>query len=64
MQFELLPRPCFAPGVSAQYPGREVFLQELITKMSGSDTLPSIEEIERVWFELLREVRETGVVTN
>ena len=36
--------------VSAQYPGREVFLQELITKMSGSDTLPSIEEIESVWF--------------
>ena len=31
--------------------------------MSGSDTLPSIEEIERVWFELLREIRETGVVT-
>ena len=50
--------------VSSQYPGREVFLQELIDKMSGSDTLPSIEEIERVWFELLREVRETGVVTS
>ena len=48
---------------SAQYPDREVFLQELISKMSGSDTLPSIEEIERVWYELLREVRETGVVT-
>ena len=38
---------------SAQYPGREQFLKELISKMSGSDTLPSIEEIERVWFELL-----------
>lgn len=49
--------------VSAQYPDREVFLQELISKMSGSDTLPSVEEIERVWYELLREVRETGVVT-
>lgn len=48
---------------SAQYPGRETFLKELITKMSGSDTLPSIEEIERVWFELLREIKETGVVT-
>jgi biopolymer transport protein ExbB len=48
---------------SAQYPGREVFLQEFIAKMTGSDTLPSIEEIERVWFELLRETRETGVVT-
>ena len=48
---------------SAQYPGREEFLDELISKMSGSDKLPSIEEIERVWFELLRETRETGVVT-
>ena len=48
---------------SAQYPGREQFLKDLIAKMSGSDTLPSIEEIERVWFELLREIRETGVVT-
>jgi biopolymer transport protein ExbB len=48
---------------SAQHPGREQFLQDLIRKMSGSDSLPSIEEIERVWFELLREVRETGVVT-
>ncbi len=48
---------------SAQFPDREVFLRELVTKMSSSDTLPSIEEIERVWYELLREVRETGVVT-
>ncbi len=48
---------------SAQYPGREEFLRELVTKMSGSDALPSIAEIERVWFELLREIRETGVVT-
>ncbi|KZX56122.1 energy transducer TonB [Halioglobus sp. HI00S01] len=48
---------------SAQYPGREVFLKDLIDKMSSSDQLPSIEEIERVWFELMREIRETGVVT-
>ena len=27
--------------ISAQYPGREVFLQDLIKKMSGSDKLPS-----------------------
>lgn len=47
---------------SAQYPGREVFLQEFISKMANSDSLPSIEEIERVWFELLREIRETGVI--
>lgn len=48
---------------SSQYPGREVFLQEFISKMTDSDSLPSIAEIERVWFELLREIRETGVVT-
>ena len=48
---------------SAQFPGRETFLRDLVGKMSGSDSLPSIEEIERVWFELLRETRETGVVT-
>ena len=46
--------------VSAQYPGREVFLEELIKKMSASDRLPSMEEIERVWFELQREMIESG----
>ena len=50
--------------VSAQYPGREAFLKDLIEKMSGSDTLPSVEEIERVWYELLREVTETGRVVS
>ena len=47
---------------SAQYPGREEFLEGLIAKMSGSDKLPSIEEIERVWFELQREMIESGKV--
>lgn len=50
--------------VSAQYPGREVFLEELISKMSGSDKLPSIEEIERVWYELNREMVESGKVVS
>lgn len=45
---------------SAQFPGREAFLEELIAKMSASDKLPSIEEIERVWFELQREMTESG----
>ena len=48
--------------VSSQYPDREVFLKALIAKMSGSDKLPSVEEIERVWFELLREVKEQGSI--
>ena len=49
--------------VSSEYPGREGFLKDLIAKMSGSDQLPSIAEIERVWFELLREIREQGEVS-
>ncbi len=48
--------------ISAQYPGREEFLEGLIAKMSGSDKLPSIEEIERVWYELQREMVESGKV--
>jgi biopolymer transport protein ExbB len=47
---------------SAQYPGRGEFLTGLIEKMSGSDQLPSIEEIERVWYELQREMTESGRV--
>jgi biopolymer transport protein ExbB len=49
---------------SAQYPDREVFLEELIAKMSSSDKLPSIEEIERVWYELNREMVESGQVVS
>ena len=47
---------------SAQFPGREKFLETLIAKMSGSDKLPSIEEIEQVWYELNREMVEGGKV--
>ncbi len=49
---------------SSQYPDRHLFLDELIKKMSGSDTLPSIEEIERVWYELQREMVESGKVVS
>lgn len=49
---------------SAQYPGREQFLDDLIAKMSGSDKLPNIEEIERVWYELNREMVESGRVAS
>ncbi|MDP5072224.1 MAG: MotA/TolQ/ExbB proton channel family protein [Congregibacter sp.] len=50
--------------VSSQYPDRGLFLQDLIDKMSTSDRLPSIEEIERVWYEMLREITETGKVVS
>lgn len=48
--------------VSSQFPNRGDFLRELINKMSSSDRLPRIEEIERVWYEMLREITETGSV--
>ncbi len=47
---------------SAQYPGRGEFLTELAAKMGGSAELASIEEMERLWFELQREMTESGKV--
>ena len=49
--------------VSSEYPSREGFLQELIAKMTGSDQLPQIEEIEKVWYEMLNEITQQGVVS-
>ena len=49
--------------ISSEYPDREGFLKTLIAKMTGSDQLPKIAEIERVWFELLREIREQGEIS-
>lgn len=48
--------------VSAQYPGRAVFLDDLITKMSGNTRLPAMEEIEALWFEIHHEMAEGGKV--
>jgi biopolymer transport protein ExbB len=48
--------------VSAQYPNRGNFLDTLIEKMNGSTQLPDIEEIERLWYEVQREMVETGRV--
>ncbi|MBU2883772.1 MotA/TolQ/ExbB proton channel family protein [Psychrosphaera sp. B3R10] len=49
-------------NVSAQYPGRDVFFEELAQSMGGSSNLASIAEIEQVWFELQREMTEQGKV--
>lgn len=46
--------------VSAQIPGRTEFLNELIDKMSSDTRLPSIEDIEQLWFEQQREMVESG----
>jgi biopolymer transport protein ExbB len=43
-----------------QYPERGRFLSELGNKMAGASSLASIEDIERLWFELQREITESG----
>lgn len=48
--------------VSIQYPNREEFVDSLIAKMSGAEQLPRIEEIERMWFEIQREMTESGKI--
>jgi biopolymer transport protein ExbB len=44
--------------ISAQHPGRD----EFFTKLAGQTTLPSIAELEQLWFEMQREMTETGRV--
>lgn len=48
--------------VSAQIPGRGEFLDQLAQSMGSSSKLTSIEEIERLWFELQREMTQNGKV--
>lgn len=48
--------------VSAQIPGRAEFLDSLIEKMNSATQLPTIEEIERLWYELQRETIEGAKV--
>ena len=48
--------------ISAQYPNRGEFLTELIDKMNSNTRLPSIEEIERLWYEQQRQMIESGKV--
>jgi len=46
-----------------QFPEREDFLVELGSKMASATELAQIEDIERLWFELQREITESGKVT-
>ena len=48
--------------VNIQYPDRTAFLTELVEKMSSTSRLASMEDIERLWFELQREMTESGKV--
>jgi biopolymer transport protein ExbB len=45
-----------------QYPDREGFLVALGSKMASATELAQIEDIERLWFELQREINESGNV--
>ncbi len=44
--------------LSAQYPGRDEFFADL----GKAKELPSIEKLERLWFEIQREMTESGQV--
>jgi biopolymer transport protein ExbB len=45
-----------------QFPEREDFLVALGSKMASATELAQIEDIERLWFELQREINESGRV--
>ncbi len=45
-----------------QYPEREAFLVQLGSKMASATELASIEDIEQLWYELQREVVESGKI--
>lgn len=45
-----------------QYPDRGQFLTELGSKMASATELAQIEDIERLWFELQREINESGKI--
>lgn len=49
--------------VSAEITGRSTFMDEMAAKMGSSSKLASIEDIEKVWFELQREMTEQGKVS-
>ena len=48
--------------ISAQIPDRGEFLNKFAQSMGSSSKLASIEEIERLWFELQREMTQSGKI--
>ena len=49
--------------ISSQYPNRGEFLGDLAKKMGTASQLASIDEMESLWFELQREMTESGKVS-
>jgi biopolymer transport protein ExbB len=48
---------------SMQFPGRADFLTELAEKMGSTSKLATIEDIERLWYEMQREMTESGKIS-
>ena len=49
--------------ISVEYPNRGEWLGELAAKMGTSTQLATIDEMEQLWFELQREMTESGKVS-
>ena len=49
--------------ISAQFPNRGDWLAELAAKMGSATQLATIDEMEQLWYELQREMTESGRVT-
>ena len=49
--------------ISAQFPGRGDWLDELAAKMGKATQIATIDDMEHLWFELQREMTESGRVT-
>ena len=48
---------------SSQYQGRSEFLQQLIEKAGSSSRLPSITELEELWYRMQEEMVASGEIT-
>lgn len=51
-----------ASVTSSQFADRQAFLSQLIQKMNDDTELPTVEEVEQLWFEIHRELTESGRV--
>lgn len=49
--------------ISAEFPGRGDWLGELAAKMGTASKLATIDEMETLWFELQREMTESGRIS-
>lgn len=48
--------------ISSKFENRNVFLDQLMKKASSTSELPSMEELEQLWFEMHQEVSQSGKI--